>query len=178
MLDVRPQAILYSIANINPGFVCGISLYCGFSNCLLAWVLLFHVESVWLAGFPENLKQDLQNFYSKMFKFHNWKTMNSSSACIYISSVHNALQMKGRWESNIYVWFPFMYSQKWNCYFQNRIIMFCLPVPTLIYLWELHIFPRSTCLFCCREICRPILGIYKSLIDTWMWELGLRPRNS
>ncbi len=25
-------------------------------------------------------------------------------------------------------------SQKWNCYFQNRIIMFCPPVPTLIYL--------------------------------------------
>jgi hypothetical protein len=23
--------------------------------------------------------------------------------------------MKGRWESNINVWFPFMYSQKWNC---------------------------------------------------------------
>ncbi len=25
------------------------------------------------------------------------------------------LQMKGRWESNISVWIPFMYSQKWNC---------------------------------------------------------------
>ncbi len=34
-----------------------------------------------------------------------------------------ALQMKDRrWESNINVWFPFMYSKKWNCYFQNRII--------------------------------------------------------
>ncbi len=29
-----------------------------------------------------------------------------------------------------------MYSQKWNCNYQNRIIMFCLPVPTLIYLWR------------------------------------------
>ncbi len=28
-------------------------------------------------------------------------------------------------------WFPFMYSQKWNCYFQNRIIRSCLLVPTL-----------------------------------------------
>ncbi len=28
-----------------------------------------------------------------------------------------------------------------NRYFQNRIIMFCLPVPTLIYLWEIYIFP-------------------------------------
>ncbi len=25
------------------------------------------------------------------------------------------LQMKGRCESNINVWFPFMYSQKWIC---------------------------------------------------------------
>ncbi len=36
-----------------------------------------------------------------------------------------------------------MYSQKWNCYltyFQNTIKMFCLLVPTLIYLWEIYIF--------------------------------------
>jgi hypothetical protein len=25
--------------------------------------------------------------------------------------------------------------------FSNRIIIFCLPVPTLIYLWEIYIFP-------------------------------------
>ncbi len=61
-------------------------------------------------------------------------------------------------------------------YFQNRNIMFCLPIPTLIYLWEIFIFPVSVCLFCCSQICGPILGI--SLKDTWMWKLGLRPRNS
>ncbi len=27
-----------------------------------------------------------------------------------------------------------------------------------------------------EEICRPILGPYKSLTDTWMWKFGLRPR--
>jgi hypothetical protein len=89
-----------------------------------------------------------------------------------------ALQMKGRWKSNINVWFPFIYSQKWNYYFQNRIIMFCLPVPALIYMWEIYIFPGVVCLFCCREICGLILGIYKWLTDTWMWKLGLRPLNS
>jgi hypothetical protein len=83
--------------------------------------------------------------------------------------------MKGRWESNINVWFPFMYSEKWNCCFQNRIIKSCLPVPKLIYLWEIYIFPGSVCLFCCREICGPILGIYKSLTThecgcgKWEW---------
>ncbi len=50
-------------------------------------------------------------------------------------------------------------------YFQIRIIMFCLPVPTLIYLWEIYIFPGSVSLFCCRKIFGPILGIYKSLTD-------------
>jgi len=29
-----------------------------------------------------------------------------------------------------------------------------------------------------QEICGTILGIYKSLTDTWMWKLGPRPRNS
>jgi hypothetical protein len=33
--------------------------------------------------------------------------------------------MKGRWESSINVWIPFMYFQKWNCYFQNRITVQC-----------------------------------------------------
>ncbi len=32
--------------------------------------------------------------------------------------------------------------------------------------------------FLLEEICEPILGICKSLRDTWMWKLGLRPRNS
>jgi hypothetical protein len=45
-------------------------------------------------------------------------------------------------------------------YFQNRIIMFCLLIPTLIYLWEIYIFPGWVCLFCCSQICGPILGIY------------------
>ncbi len=27
-------------------------------------------------------------------------------------------------------------------------------------------------------LCRPILGLYKLLTDTWMWKLGLRPRYS
>ncbi len=86
--------------------------------------------------------------------------------------------MKDRWESNINVWVLFMYSWKWNCYFQKRIIMFCLPAPTLRYLWEIYIFPGLVYPFCCRVIRRPILVIYKSIADTWMWKLGLRPRNS
>ncbi len=89
----------------------------------------------------------------------------------------SALQMKGRWESNINVWFPFMYSQKWNCYFQNRIIFICLPVHRLIYLWEIYIFQGSVFLFCCRKICGPIWE-YKNRSQThkcgdWDWGLAI-----
>jgi hypothetical protein len=52
--------------------------------------------------------------------------------------VFTTVQMKGWWESNLNVWFPFMYFLKWNWYFQNRVIMFCLPVPILIYRWEIY----------------------------------------
>ncbi len=76
-----------------------------------------------------------------------------------------ALQMKGLVDIQ-YKWLvPIYVVPEVNCYFQDRIIMFCLPVPTLIFLWEIYIFPGSVCLFCCREICGPSLGIYKSLTE-------------
>ncbi len=54
-------------------------------------------------------------------------------------------------------------------YFQNRIKMFCLSIPTLTYcICErfIYIFPGSVCLFCCSHIFGPILGINKLLTDT------------
>ncbi len=41
-----------------------------------------------------------------------------------------------------------------------------------------NIFPQSVCLFCCRKICGPILGIYKSLTDAnecgnWDWDRAI-----
>ncbi len=79
--------------------------------------------------------------------------------------------MKGQRESNINDWFPFMYSPKWKTVqppdFQNRTILFCLPIPILIYLWEIYIFPGSVSLFCCSQIWGHMN------VDTWMWKLGL-----
>ncbi len=74
--------------------------------------------------------------------------------------------MKGWWESNINVWFQPRNVTMWPCYFQNSIIMFCLTISTFMYLWAIYIFPWSVCLFCCSQIVRPILAIYKSLTDT------------
>ena len=63
-------------------------------------------------------------------------------------------------------------------YSQNRNCAATVPIPTFMFLCAIYIFPRSVCIFCCRKISGPIVGIYKSLTDTWMWKLGLRPRNS
>ncbi len=52
-----------------------------------------------------------------------------------------------------------------------------VPIPTFMFLWAIYIFPRLVCLFCCRKIGGPIVGIYRS-INTWMWKLGLRALNS
>ncbi len=49
--------------------------------------------------------------------------------------------------------------------FQNRIIMFCLPISTFMYLWAIYLFPRLDCRV-------PILGIYKSLTDPCIKKLG------
>ncbi len=86
---------------------------------------------------------------------------------------------------------PFMYSQKWDycalcsvqsSYFQNRIILFCLPIPTLIllyiYLCEIYIFQDRSVYFAATKYVDGSWEFYKSLTDTWMWNSGLRPRNN
>jgi hypothetical protein len=65
-----------------------------------------------------------------------------------------------------------------NKFSQKKKCAASVPMFTFMCLWAICIFPWSVCLFCCRKICRLILGIYKSFTDTWMWKLGLRPRNS
>ncbi len=92
--------------------------------------------------------------------------------------IRTTLQMKGQWISNINVWFLFPK--------QNYCIMFCLPVPVFLHSYCISVrdlyISRTVCLFWCSQICGSILGIYcilyKSLTDTWLWKLGLRPRNS
>ncbi len=89
--------------------------------------------------------------------------------------IFNTLQMKVRWESNINVWFPFLYSQKWN------------RAASLVTKQNYNVLsPNSYTPISVRDlyISRINLSIFdrswecKSLTDTRMWKLGLRLRNS
>jgi hypothetical protein len=50
-------------------------------------------------------------------------------------------------------------------------------LPTFMFLWAIFIFPWSICLFSCRKIGGPAVGIYISLTDTecgnWDWGRAL-----
>ncbi len=46
-----------------------------------------------------------------------------------------------------------------------------------MYLWAIYIFPGFVCLFCFSQIGRQILRMYKLLTDSWMKQLGTRPRS-
>ncbi len=65
-----------------------------------------------------------------------------------------------------------------NKYSQGRNCAATVPIPAFMFLWAIYVFPLSVCLFCCRKIGGPNVGICRSLTDTWVWKLGRRSRNS
>jgi len=52
------------------------------------------------------------------------------------------------------------------------------PISTFMCLWAIIYIPRIGPHISSSRKGRPIVGIYNSLTDTWMWKLGLRPRYS
>jgi len=60
-----------------------------------------------------------------------------------------------------------MYSQERNC-------ATSVPISTFMFLRAIYVFPQIVHLFSCRRIGRRVVGIYKSLTEMWMQELGLQ----
>jgi hypothetical protein len=89
-----------------------------------------------------------------------------------------ALQMKGRWESNINVWFPFMYSHKWNCAAslfpeQNYNVLSPSFYTHIISVDRFMYFQDRSVYFAAAKLCGHILGKYKSLTHECMnWDWG------
>ncbi len=75
--------------------------------------------------------------------------------------------LTGQWQE------LFMFSQKWNCAaslfpIQNyNVLSHNFHLLVLVSVSDLYI-PRIGRLFCCSQIGKQILGIYKSLRDTWI----------
>ncbi len=61
---------------------------------------------------------------------------------------------------------------------ESRGLSDSVPTSTFICLLAIYIFQGSVHIFSWSRIGRPIVEIYKSLTDTWMWKSVLRPRNS
>ncbi len=84
--------------------------------------------------------------------------------------------MKGWWEFNINVWFRLCISRNESArprYFQNRTIMFYLPISSFMYLWAIYICSGLVCLFCGRRKGRPIPYINRSQThECRNWERG------
>ncbi len=59
----------------------------------------------------------------------------------------------------------------WPRYFQNIIIIFCLPISTFMYLWAIYIFPGLVCLICCIQIGRLINRSKIHEGRKWEWEV-------
>jgi hypothetical protein len=104
----------------------------------------FLVTSIIVVG-EENvtkLSQWSQWHWQSILRLCSWTWEANEYSTGGLTGGIDKVEVHCKWRAcgNINVWFRFMYSQKWNRashYFQNRIIMFCLPISTFMYMWAI-----------------------------------------
>ncbi len=128
-------------------------------------------SGIWVAADEAVLNKVLQ----KIKKYLSWP--------LSAEWIDELVNRHGGPRSSIYLYFLYGSDvQEWqhckdtipqiqNKYSQKRNCEASVPISTFMCLWAIF-------LLFCRKIYGPILGIYKSLTDTWMWKLGPRLRNS
>ncbi len=94
---------------------------------------------------------------------HLWDKSTISNPCVHC--IHTANEGPVRIEYKCLV--PIHAFPEMKLFFPKQNYNVLSPSSyTHVSVRDLYIFPGSVCLFCCREICGLILGIYKSLTDT------------
>jgi hypothetical protein len=82
------------------------------------------------------------------------------------------------WTATVCLWFELHCNENPIYLFPEKELRRpSVPIFTFMCLWAIYIFPGSVQIFSCSRIGRPIMGIYKSVTDIWMWKLGMRPRS-
>ncbi len=149
---------------------------CPFNNkrCTPAWKYLFYSSLCCLL---------IYLFFSRRCCF--WKYLFCSSLhCSWTKALYVSVLQQPETEKNTASFGVFLWStlQKTHTEYSKQIF----PEKELRgHIPNFHIHVSVSDLYIStiklpimlQEICGQILGIYKSLTNTWMWKLGLRPRN-
>ncbi len=128
-------------------------------------LLNFSQHSFCISGSELKLRQDI---------IFGLLIVKKRANCTFFSYVIDRWNEGGRYTAKI------LYRKLYKKIFPERKLRGLSPNFYMhIYLWAIYTFQRSVCLFRCRKIGGPILGINKSVTNVWKckWKLGTRPRS-
>ncbi len=98
-------------------------------------------------------------------------------------SIFKVIKIQKGQDTGIWTGFPNVKGHQWKCTCTRQqkshlcipFLGISVPISTFMCLWAINIFPGPHIFL--QQNKQMIVGTYKSLTDTWMWKLGLWPRN-